>query len=553
MPFEQRIRQVAAVVVVVAGVWTAGAIARTATPRFYADDPIWRDPETQDASNVQEVDVSGQYDLIENSFLGAGDHTLKRAENVNTVGEVPDSSWFTNRIGRRPMAIAELVKGPDTGTGPAAGTWTILARKSEGVTPGFTIQDSTGEIYWIKFDPKSNPEMASGAEVISTKFFHAFGYHVPENYLTTFRAEQLVIREGATMKDEDGRPRPLTRDDIDDILEDAARRSDGSYRVLASRNLPGRPVGPFRYYGTRPDDPNDIFPHEHRRELRGLSVFSAWLNHDEVRSTNSLNTVIESGGRRIVRHHLLDFGSTLGSGSVKAQSRRAGNEFIWESRPTFITMLTLGLYVRPWLKVPYPDIPAVGRIESTYYRPDEWKPDYPNPAFKNAGEEDRFWAARIVSALNEQAVKAIIATANYSDPAATEYLTRIVLERRIKVLTTWLNATNPLVNVTMSPSGELTFENEAEKAGVGKAAERYSVQWSRFDNDANQHEPFGPEVTSASPRIQAPADLFASRPEYLAARLRAHHSDFPAWSQPLMAYFRRSGEGWMLVGLERNP
>jgi hypothetical protein len=168
MPFEQRIRQVAAAVVVVAGVWTAGAIARTATPRFYADDPIWRDPETQDASNVQEVDVSGQYDLIENSFLGAGDHTLKRAENVNTVGEVPDSSWFTNRIGRRPMAIAELVKGPDTETGPAAGTWTILARKSEGVTPGFTIQDSTGEIYWIKFDPKSNPEMASGAEVIST-------------------------------------------------------------------------------------------------------------------------------------------------------------------------------------------------------------------------------------------------------------------------------------------------------------------------------------------------------------------------------------------------
>jgi hypothetical protein len=553
MRSDNQLRQLTAAVVVAVGVWTAGSAGRTAAPKFYPDDPIWRDPETQDASNVQGVEVSGQYDLIENSFLGAGDRTLKRAENVNTVGEVPDSSWFTNRAGRRPMTVADLVKGPDTGRGPAAGTWTILARKSEGVTPGFTIQDSTGEVYWIKFDPKSNPEMASGAEAVSTKFFHAFGYHVPENYLATFRPGQLVIREGATMKDEDGRPRPLTRDDIDDILENAAGRPDGSYRVLASRNLPGRPVGPFRYYGTRPDDPNDIFPHEHRRELRGLLVFSAWLNHDEVRSTNSLDTVIESGGRRLVRHHLLDFGSTLGSGSVKAQSRRAGNEFVWESRPTFLTMLTLGLYVRPWIKVPYPDMPAVGRIESTYYQPEEWKADYPNPAFKNALDADRFWAARIVAALSEDAIRAVVASGNYTDPAATEYLTRIVLERRTKVLSTWLNATNPLVNVALSPSGELTFENEAEKAGVAKAAESYSIQWSRFDNDVNQHEPLAPESTSTTPRIQAPADLFAPRPAYVAARLRAHHQDFPAWSQPLVAYFRRSSDGWTLVGLERNP
>ena len=553
MRSDNHIRQLTAAVVVAVGVWMTGSVGRSAAPKFYPDDPIWRDPETQDASNVQEVEVSGQYDLIENSFLGAGERTLKRAENVNTIGEVPDSSWFTNRVGLRSMSVPDLVRGPDTGSGPAAGTWTILARKSEGVTPGFTIQDSSGEIYWIKFDPKSNPEMASGAEVVCTKFFHAFGYHVPENYLATFRPEQLVIREGATMKDEDGRPRPLTRDDIDDILENAAQRPDGSYRVLASRNLPGRPVGPFRYYGTRPDDPNDIFSHEHRRELRGLLVFSAWLNHDEVRSTNSLDTVVESGGRRLVRHHLLDFGSTLGSGSVKAQSRRAGNEFVWESRPTFLTMLTLGFYVRPWIKVPYPDMPAVGRIESTYYRPEDWKADYPNPAFKNALDADRFWAARIVAALSEDGIRAVVATANYSDPAATEYLTRIVLERRTKVLRTWLNATNPLVNVAMSASGELTFENEAEKAGVAKAAERYSVQWSRFDNDANQHEPLGPELTSTAPRIQAPADLLALRPEYVAARLRAHHPDFPAWSQPLMAYFRRSSEGWTLVGLERNP
>ena len=130
-----------------------------------------------------------------------------RAGNVNTIDEVPDSSWFTNRAGKGagPLDLEALVKGPDTSNGPAPGPWTVIARKSEGVTPGFTIRDSAGEVYWIKFDPKGFAEMASGAEVISTKFFHAFGYHVAENYLATFRPEDLRVAPDATMKDEDGR------------------------------------------------------------------------------------------------------------------------------------------------------------------------------------------------------------------------------------------------------------------------------------------------------------------------------------------------------------
>ena len=216
-------------------------------------------------------------------------------------------------------------------------------------------------------------------------------------------------------------------------------------------------------------------------------------------------------------------------------------------------MLTLGLYVRPWIKVPYPDMPAVGRIESTYYRPEEWKADYPNPAFRNASEEDRFWAARIVASFSDEAVRAIVETAQFSDPAATEYLTKIILERRTKVLRTWLNTTNPIVNPSLSQSGTLTFENQAAIAAVAKPAERYTVQWSRFDNASRQFEPFGGEVTSTATRLQAPEDLLAVRPEFITARLRAHHPDHPAWSQPLMAYFRRAGDGWTLVGLERNP
>jgi hypothetical protein len=36
-------------------------------------------------------------------------------------------------------------------------------------------------------------------------------------------------------------------------------------------------------------------------------------------------------------------------------------------------------------------------------------------------------------------------------------------------------------------------------------------------------------------------------------RLRAFHPEQPKWATPLVSYFRRAGDGWSLVGLERNP
>jgi hypothetical protein len=521
--------------------------------KFFADDPITRDPESEDSSRVQPVEISQQFDFVENSFLNAGDRTVMRAVNVNTVDEVPDSSWFTNRAGTPRWSPAEAAKGPDTGTGPAAGPWTIVAAKSEGITPGLTIRDSAGDVYFIKFDPPSNPEMASGAEIVSTKLFHAFGYNVPENYLATLQPGSLVIGADTRIADEDGRLHRMRTNDIAAILAKAARNADGSYRVLASKALPGKPVGHFRYYGTRPDDPNDIHPHEHRRELRGLSVFSAWLNHDDSRSINTLDTLVADGRRTIVRHHLIDFGSTLGSGSTRAQATRAGNEFIWESRPTFITMLTLGFYVRPWVKVHYPDYPSVGRFEANYFMPETWKPEYRNPAFVTARQDDRFWAARIVSAIPDDAVRRIVESARFSDSRAAEYLVATLLARKHKVLTAWLNDTNPIVSPSLSAAGVLTFDNAAVRAGVAKAADRYTVEWSRFDNATGTRDPSGTESTVTETQAQVPGALLAAKPAFIAARLRAFSADHPAWAQPLMVYFKQVDAGWKLVGLERNP
>jgi hypothetical protein len=519
--------------------------------KFYSDDPIWRDPETQDASAVKPVDLSQQYDFIENTFKNVGDRTDRPAVNINTVDQVPDSSWFTNRVGREAWSVEQYAKGPNAGQGPTPGEWKVVGAKSEGITPGLTIRDSAGDMYFIKFDPPSNPEMSSGAEVISTKFFYAFGYHTPENYLAALRRESLRIEPGTEVADQDGRLRPMDDDDLDELLERAARHPDGTYRVIASKALPGRPLGHFRYYGTRPDDPNDIHPHEHRRELRGLSVFAAWLNHDDSRSINTLDVMVRDGGRSSVRHYLLDFGSTLGSGSTQAQTTRAGNEYIWEARPTLITMLTLGFYVRPWVKIPYPDIPAVGRIESTYFRPEDWKPEYPNPAFRTARPEDRFWAARIISHVPAEAVRAIVESARYTDTRATEYLVDTILARKAKVMRLWLNGTNPVVDFSLDVEGRMRFRNASEIVGMAKPAERYTVQWSRFDNPTNTLTAVDAEQSITGLVAQAPRQLMSD--QFIAATVRAFHPDHPAWQQPVIVYFRRAPDAtWTLVGLERN-
>ena len=138
--------------------------------RFRPDDPLWKDEDQLPVTPPQRVRLSQIYDFLENSFRNRPHKgsPIPPASNINTLGEIPDSSWFTNRMGRRIMSIEELVRGPNQSSGPdQSSRWAIIAVKTEGVTPGFTIRDGRGEIYFIKFDPPGYLGMASAAGVIS--------------------------------------------------------------------------------------------------------------------------------------------------------------------------------------------------------------------------------------------------------------------------------------------------------------------------------------------------------------------------------------------------
>ena len=105
---------------------------------------------------------------------------------------MPDSNWFTNRLGTRQISVEELLKGPDTTSGPAPGMWTVIDAKNDGVTPGFTVRDSTGTVWFLKVDPPGYRAMATGTEVVVTKLLWALGYYVPEVHLSVLDPEQLT-------------------------------------------------------------------------------------------------------------------------------------------------------------------------------------------------------------------------------------------------------------------------------------------------------------------------------------------------------------------------
>jgi hypothetical protein len=525
------------------------------SPAFFPDDPIAVDDDMSlDASKVVPTEDSNIYDFVVNTFANPGQRHDVRAGNVNTIDEVPDSSWFVNRIGRRQLPTADLVRGPDRFEAISLDGWKVSGGKSTGLQPGFRMTDPSGHLYQIEFDPPSNPEMATGAEIIGTAFYHAFGYHTVEVYLAELDPAKIEIAPNARIADPlIGKRRRLIRRDVDDVLRRAARLPNGRYRVLASRFAEGAPLGNFRYHGTRPDDPNDIVPHEDRRELRAARVFGAWLNHDDSRGVNSLDMLHTDGARRYVKHYMFDFGSIMGSGTVFAQRHRAGNEYIIEWEPGWLTLATLGLYTRDWLHIDYPDVPpSVGRFEAQSFDPVKWRPEYPNPAFDNMRADDAFWAARIVSRFSDADIHAIVAKARYSDPRASAYIAATLIERRNRVLKTWLAGVNPLVDFALGADGALTFDNAAVAAGVATPPTGYRVRWARFDNAAGATVGAAVEAATTVMRAAAPPHMLADA-QFVEVEIAAQHPDFPSWSTPVAVHFRRGAAGWSLVGIARSP
>ncbi|HEX5111097.1 MAG TPA: hypothetical protein VFV95_21745 [Vicinamibacterales bacterium] len=522
----------------------------TAGPRFYPDDPLQREPESRDASGVKAWDIGLMYELAVNLYVNERRKPSNtRAQNVNTIDEVPDSSWFTNRIGQTRVTPEDLARGPNAGRPPAPEKWVIVREKSAGAQPGFTARDANGETWFVAFDEKARPQADSAAVVIATKIFWALGYNQVETFLTTFDPSRAEFDPKATMRRPSGERTPWRRTDLDALLEGVARNADGTYRVVAGRLLPGEILGGFRYDGTRPDDPNDIVPHQHRRELRALRVFGAWTNLTDQKGGNTVDTLVKENGKAIVKHYLQDVGSTFGTANGP-HDWDVGWEHFYQSDTTVRRFLTFGFGLSPWQTVPYKEYPSVGKFEGDRFDPREWKPQTPTLAYVEMRADDAFWAARRVMAFSDDLIRAAVRTGQISDAAAESHLATVIGNRRDAIGRAYLPAINPIVEPRLTADGALSFQNAAVDAKFAEAPAAYLAAWSLFDNATGTAKPIA-ETKSATTSMQGPAGLPRTEGAYIEVDLSAQSDAHPSWREPIRTHFRRTANGWTLVGLTR--
>ena len=533
----------------------SGALAIFATsasmqgPRFYPDDPIAREPESQDASKTAPYDQSQMYELFFNLFVNSGlQASGVRAMNINTIDEVADSSWFTNRIGTRPITTAELTRGANVGAPPDPSKWVLTREKTSGAHPGFTATDAKGETWFLEFDPVPYPEGATAAVAIATKIFWALGYNQVESFLTTFDPKKASIDPKATLRRPNGKRSRFHEDDMNAILERVARKPDGTYRVVAGRLLPGKILGGYQYSGTRPDDPNDVVPHEHRRELRALRVFGAWTNLTDIKNANAIDTLITENGQTRVKHYLQDVGSTFGMCN-DYHEWDLSYEYFYEGPPSKKRLFTLGFGLSPWQTAKYIEYPSVGKFEAKAWDPRTWRPQTPTLAYVELRDDDAFWAARRIAAFSDELIRAAVHVGEFTDPAAEKYLADVLIERRDKIKNIYLTQVNPIVNPQLDAKG-LTFENAAVTGGVAKGSIAYRASWMVFNNATGATTPLS-ETKSATTTIAAPSGLPSSG--FVAVDIAADADAYPTWKQPVRAYFRQDGGNWKLVGLDRLP
>jgi len=415
----------------------------------------------------------------------------QRARGVNALDEVPDSTWFTNRIGHRDLTPEQVRLGPLTTDSPELHKpWTIRSTKIGGTTIGFIIKDARGVKYLLKFDGREFPEVETGMHVIVNRLLWACGYNVPEDEIVYFRREDLVVAPDAVIKKPYGGDKgKLTDAEVDRELALVEHTADGQIRALASRWLDGKPLGGHPAEGVRGDDPNDLIPHQLRRDLRGAYSIFSWLDHVDVQEGNFLDMWTKdpaTPNRHYVIHYMIDFGKSLGAMASIGFDLRRGHTYLIDLADMMKTFVTAGTIDRSWEHRAVPALPGVALFDAESYDPGSWHPDSPAYVpFLTADHIDKYWGATIVARFTPDQIRAAVDAARLSDPRSAAYLTKTLIARQHATALYWFARTNPLARISVE-SNALCFDDLPITTGFANVADttRYTV--TTYDDRARR-------------------------------------------------------------------
>jgi len=552
--------------------------------RFPLREPIWRDadldpvsarchlePSPKDRRHVSCAPAADPSPLIwdgaDNLLFrplseSLGVVTSGESVDVNSLDEVPDSSWFTNRIGVHPMSLEEIELGACTpnllldGTRAADGSWVIDKGKGDGSTDGFRVNIPGHGKYLFKADAADTPEHSSAAQTLGSKVYYAAGYYTTCEQVVYFRPSALKLTPGLRWKHNFGDEEDFGPKELAKVLGHSPRQGE-FVRMQASAWLAGQNVGGFGYDGTRADDPNDVVRHENRRELRAKRVLNAWLDRFDDRRGNTLDVWIaarpgapDASPGRII-HYQMDTSEALGSEwSWNEISRRLGYSYVFDWGEMAGDFALLGTRVNTWdtvKKRPGKELFAYYNVED--FVPDEWKDEYPIAAFSRMTERDGAWMARIVSRFTPDTVRVLAGTAHFTHHDDTAYLTEVLEGRLQKILVRYLTRLSPITDVRVEGTDVLCGVDLAEWRGLRHAgAFRYSARllgggWLAVERRA------GSQICVALPHV-APDGTMADDAPARYVRVRV---DDGVARGPLVAHLYDLGpsRGYRLAGIER--
>ncbi len=454
---------------------------KTCAPQEYISPFIWDQIDNvafARASRGLRVDVSGE------------------AVNVNSMDEVPDSAWYTNRA--RGDAGHDEAPGacqPDDMLPEPKDVkdeeWLIDHGKDNGSTLGFRINIKGKGKYMLKADDEGKPERASAASVIGAAIYDELGFNTSCEQVVTLKRSQLKLKPNLVVFDNEGLSHPFDDKALDKALKSTTQLEGGVVRMQASKWLPGLTLGPFRYVGVRKDDPNDVVPHEDRRELRGGYVLAAWLDHWDAREQNSMDIWMAADAKNPrsspghMVHYILDTSDTLG-GEVNPDelSKRLGHSYNFDFVDVFRSFLTFGIEEYSWDRAErLPSKPKFGYYSTRDFHPGRWKPLYPNPAFLRMTERDAAWMARKIARFSEKDVTRLVELGRWKDPTDVAYLVATLLERQRRILVRYFSKLSPIGDVRSTDDGKICATDFSRKRMLGpstsykyKATEKWEHQ-----------------------------------------------------------------------------
>ncbi len=213
------------------------------------------------------------------------------------------------------------------------------------------------------------------------------------------------------------------------------------------------------------------------------------MNHSDIQEDQTLDMWVDDParpGRHYLRHYILDFGKAIGVSGRQNEWQYIGHAEQFDFDYMFRSLLSLGLWKRPWEDVVAPELPGVGLFDVASYNPGAWRTNSQYWPFKDADRFDAFWGAKLIMRFTRDQLQAIVEEARLPD-ASRDYLVDTLVARQRATAKYWFKRVSPLDAFTVEADqvgyrlcfDDLTIKYDLDEAG--RHLTRYTAESADYD------------------------------------------------------------------------